>query len=248
MPRPPANPALAASFPPSPASRSTPFTATTRSIAAVTARFSPQVESMEGAGFMYACLIRARAVRPGPRRLEHRRAAESRRLEDGRGHRQPRPHRARHPRSRMKLSLGFSPCPNDCFMFDAIVNRRIDLEGLDVYGAHGGRRGAEQGGVRRRRRRHQAELSRLRVLRRPLRAARRRQRAREELRTAADLEARRSRRRRSLPGNLQIAIPGKYTTANFLLGLAFPAARDRRPSSCSRRSSRRCSTIGSMPA
>ena len=30
----------------------------------------------------------------------------------------------------MNLSLGFSPCPNDCFMFDAIVNRRIDLEGL----------------------------------------------------------------------------------------------------------------------
>ena len=29
----------------------------------------------------------------------------------------------------MTLSLGFSPCPNDCFMFDAIVNRRIDLEG-----------------------------------------------------------------------------------------------------------------------
>ena len=31
----------------------------------------------------------------------------------------------------MKLSLGFSPCPNDCFMFDAIVNHRIDLEGLE---------------------------------------------------------------------------------------------------------------------
>ena len=30
----------------------------------------------------------------------------------------------------MTLSLGFSPCPNDCFMFDAIVNKRIDLEGL----------------------------------------------------------------------------------------------------------------------
>src|SRR6185503_4435940 len=28
-------------------------------------------------------------------------------------------------------------------------------------------------------------------------------------------------------GNLRIAIPGEYTTANFLLGLAFPAARDR---------------------
>src|SRR5688572_33321735 len=31
----------------------------------------------------------------------------------------------------LKLSLAFSPCPNDCFMFDAIVNRRIDLEGLE---------------------------------------------------------------------------------------------------------------------
>jgi len=30
----------------------------------------------------------------------------------------------------MKLTLAFSPCPNDCFMFDAIVNKRIDLEGL----------------------------------------------------------------------------------------------------------------------
>ena len=31
----------------------------------------------------------------------------------------------------MKLSLGFSPCPNDCFMFDAMVHHRIDLEGLE---------------------------------------------------------------------------------------------------------------------
>ena len=31
----------------------------------------------------------------------------------------------------MALSLGFSPCPNDCFMFDAIVHRRIDSEGLE---------------------------------------------------------------------------------------------------------------------
>src|SRR5215510_1024242 len=31
----------------------------------------------------------------------------------------------------MKLSFNFSPCPNDCFMFEAIVNHRIDLEGLE---------------------------------------------------------------------------------------------------------------------
>ena len=29
-----------------------------------------------------------------------------------------------------KFSLGFSPCPNDTFIFDALVNRKIDTEGL----------------------------------------------------------------------------------------------------------------------
>ena len=30
----------------------------------------------------------------------------------------------------MKLTLGFSPCPNDTFIFDAMVHSRIDTEGL----------------------------------------------------------------------------------------------------------------------
>lgn len=30
----------------------------------------------------------------------------------------------------MKLSLGFSPCPNDTFIFDALVNQKIDSGGL----------------------------------------------------------------------------------------------------------------------
>jgi 1,4-dihydroxy-6-naphthoate synthase len=30
----------------------------------------------------------------------------------------------------MRLTLAYSPCPNDCFMFDAIAHERIDLEGL----------------------------------------------------------------------------------------------------------------------
>ena len=30
----------------------------------------------------------------------------------------------------MKLSIGFSPCPNDTFIFDALVNGKIDTEGL----------------------------------------------------------------------------------------------------------------------
>jgi 1,4-dihydroxy-6-naphthoate synthase len=31
----------------------------------------------------------------------------------------------------MKLTLGFSPCPNDCFIFDAMVHHKIDTEGLE---------------------------------------------------------------------------------------------------------------------
>ena len=31
----------------------------------------------------------------------------------------------------MKLTLGFSSCPNDTFIFDALVNNKIDTEGLE---------------------------------------------------------------------------------------------------------------------
>jgi 1,4-dihydroxy-6-naphthoate synthase len=31
----------------------------------------------------------------------------------------------------MKLTLGFSPCPNDTFIFDAMVNKKIDTNGFD---------------------------------------------------------------------------------------------------------------------
>ena len=31
----------------------------------------------------------------------------------------------------MKFTLGFSPCPNDTFIFDALVNKKIDTSGLE---------------------------------------------------------------------------------------------------------------------
>jgi len=31
----------------------------------------------------------------------------------------------------MKLTLGFSPCPNDTFIFDALVNKKIETDGLE---------------------------------------------------------------------------------------------------------------------
>ncbi len=31
----------------------------------------------------------------------------------------------------MQLSIGYSPCPNDCFIFDALVHNKIDTQGLE---------------------------------------------------------------------------------------------------------------------
>src|SRR6185436_6412498 len=71
-----------------------------------------------------------RGLRSGAIRVELRRTTEPRGVAVGRRDCRSGSRRARHPRPAMALSLGFSPCPNDCFMFDAIVNHRIDLEGL----------------------------------------------------------------------------------------------------------------------
>jgi 1,4-dihydroxy-6-naphthoate synthase len=35
------------------------------------------------------------------------------------------------PSTNKKLTLGFSPCPNDTFIFDALVNKKINTEGLE---------------------------------------------------------------------------------------------------------------------
>lgn len=126
----------------------------------------------------------------------------------------------------MTLTLGFSPCPNDCFMFDAIVHERVDLEGL-----------------------------RFSVVMEDVEALNRRAFARAIdvtklsyhafahcLDSYALLDAGSALGRGCGPllisrrdfsadevaaGDLRIAIPGKYTTANFLLSLAFPAARNK---------------------
>ena len=126
----------------------------------------------------------------------------------------------------MTLTLGFSPCPNDCFMFEAIVHQRIDLEGLTFD-----------------------------VLMEDVEALNRRAFARtidvtklsyHAFAHCADsyalLDAGSALGRGCGPllisaraldeddvasGDLRIAIPGRYTTANFLLSLAFPRAQDK---------------------
>jgi 1,4-dihydroxy-6-naphthoate synthase len=124
----------------------------------------------------------------------------------------------------MKIDLAFSPCPNDCFVFDAIVHRRIDLEGLefdvrldDVEALNKAAFSGEAGVTKLSFHAYAycadryvlldagAALGRgcgpLLISKRPISV--------EEV----------------AGGALRIAIPGRFTTANFLLGLAFPQAR-----------------------
>ena len=126
----------------------------------------------------------------------------------------------------MTLSLGFSPCPNDCFMFDAIVHKRIDLEGLDfdprLADVEALNKAAFAGDADVTKLSYHAyafcidryvlldagsALGRncgpLLISRRPI--------SKDEVGV----------------GDLRIAIPGQFTTANFLFGLAFPRAQKR---------------------
>lgn len=126
----------------------------------------------------------------------------------------------------MTLSLGFSPCPNDCFMFDAIVHRRIDLEGLefsirlaDIEALNTAALDSDIDVTKLSYHAYAHCIDRYVLLDAgsalgrgcgPLLISKR------EL-SPADVER----------GTLSIAIPGQYTTANFLLGLAFPRATNR---------------------
>ena len=124
----------------------------------------------------------------------------------------------------MKLSLGFSPCPNDCFMFDAIVNRRIDLEGLEFDVQLADIEKLNAGALA-----GSAEVTKLSY------HAYAYCLDRYVLLDAGSALGRNCGplliSKRAIPieeaaaGRLRIAIPGRYTTANFLLGLAVPAAR-----------------------
>lgn len=122
------------------------------------------------------------------------------------------------------LTLGFSPCPNDTFIFDALIHEKIDTEGLHFE--------VQLGDVEQLNQKafqqeldvtklsyhayahllpHYALLNSGSALGNncgPLLIAK------TDLNTA-DLSS------------TSIAIPGKYTTANFLLSLAFPEAEQK---------------------
>lgn len=124
----------------------------------------------------------------------------------------------------MKLTLGYSPCPNDTFIFDAMIHQRIDTEGLE-FEVHLGdveqlnqKAFANELNITKLSYHAYAYLiSNYALLTSgsalgnncgPLLIAK----------TAIPKEA---------LNNKKIAIPGKYTTANFLLSLAFPKAQQK---------------------
>jgi 1,4-dihydroxy-6-naphthoate synthase len=125
----------------------------------------------------------------------------------------------------MKLSLGFSPCPNDCFIFDAMVHHKIDTEGLEFDVVMEDVEALNQRAFR-----QEPDITKLSfhaflyvqenyILLKsgsalgfncgPLLIQRSEDPAIQKLEEA------------------RIAIPGKNTTANFLLSLAYPNAKNK---------------------
>ena len=130
----------------------------------------------------------------------------------------------------MKLSLGFSPCPNDTFIFDALIHHKIDTEGLEFEVFYDDVETLNQKAFR-----GELDITKLSyhafayVINKyvlldagsalgfgvgPL------------LICKDDPELLRSKLTID-HSPLSIGIPGNYTTANFLLGLAFPNATNK---------------------
>ena len=123
----------------------------------------------------------------------------------------------------MKLTLGFSPCPNDTFIFDALIHHKIDTEGLEFEVFFDDVETLNQKAVN-----GELDITKLsfhafaHVAEKyalldagsalgfgvgPLLICKN-----EELLKPGALEN----------TSLKLAIPGKLTTANFLLGIAYP--------------------------
>lgn len=125
-----------------------------------------------------------------------------------------------------RLTLGFSPCPNDTFIFDAMVHGKIDTEGLafDVFmedvEALNQRAFAGDIDITKLSYHAFAHLTHQFTLLSAGSALGN---------NCGPLLVSKNTMTRDEIANARIAIPGKMTTANFLLGLAFPEAINKQP-------------------
>ncbi len=125
----------------------------------------------------------------------------------------------------MNFSLGFSPCPNDCFIFDALVHKKIDTHGIDFTVVM-----------------EDVEALNNRAFKQELDVTKLSYHAFIYLTqhyallnsgsalgfNCGPLLVQSSKFKVEDIDKATIAIPGKYTTANFLLSLAFPNARNKK--------------------
>lgn len=125
----------------------------------------------------------------------------------------------------MKLTIGFSPCPNDTFIFDALIHQRIDTLGLEFEPVLDDVEGLNQ----------KAFAGKLDITKLSFHALGHLLKQYSLLDAGAALGnncgplliAKRPLTQAEIETG-PIAIPGKYTTANFLLGLAYPNAQNKR--------------------
>ncbi|EJF54230.1 putative periplasmic solute-binding protein [Saprospira grandis DSM 2844] len=123
-----------------------------------------------------------------------------------------------------KIKIGYSPCPNDTFIFDALVHGKIDTEGLEFEVHH-----ADVEELNR-----LAFAGELPICKLSYHAFAHLWKDYQLLRAGSALGnncgpllvGARSFGAEEVAG-AKIAIPGQHTTANFLLSFAFPGAQNR---------------------
>lgn len=131
----------------------------------------------------------------------------------------------------MELTLGFSPCPNDTFIFDALIHGKIDTEGLSFKVFFDDVETLNQKALR-------GELAITKLSFHAF-AYVAEQYALLDAGSALGFGVgpllickqenaeRIAKELKSENPQLKVAIPGKYTTANFLLGVAYPYLTDK---------------------
>lgn len=124
----------------------------------------------------------------------------------------------------MNFTLGFSPCPNDCFIFDALVHKKIDTQGIDFTLIM-----------------EDVEALNNRAFKQELDITKLSYHAFLYLTkqyallnsgsalgfNCGPLLVQSSKHKIQDINQARIAIPGKYTTANFLLSLAYPQSQNK---------------------
>ena len=124
----------------------------------------------------------------------------------------------------MKLSLGFSPCPNDTFIFDALIHHKIDTEGLTFEVCFDDVETLNQKAFK-----AELDITKLsyhafaHVIDKYVLLS-----AGSALGFGVGpLLISKQKNIDIADTNLKVGIPGKYTTANFLLSLAYPHLKNK---------------------